>query len=309
MANWPAGAHPLGLFYARSTLDCVIELASAVAEDFFQYSDIEGETKKLLKNLRKRREQDLEWPDLAERTQIYSAFVDPFLAKDPANVCACEVALRRTATTWVESDRDPNRSALRSAFIDAVNAFHRQLRSLESLTESEQARAAASMFDSAVAILRSPQVAKAFNLEMPPGGDWPYEYDENGSALVVAISAELEPPSARRITTLEFDIVQRLAKLRAETVSAVMKVGQQKAPNALEEAELEQIVEVAYRWEKTVEQCLVTRAVRAWRDVDYRALLAGDESGISITNPAGNLVVGDGGPALLELAHRAAACE
>jgi hypothetical protein len=92
-------------------------------------------------------------------------------------------------------------------------------------------------------ILRDQGVTTVFGVHEPPGESWPYKEDANGDHVVVAISQQLDPGAAPRLTRHGFRLKQRAALRGAEAIAAALDFKPPGAPN-----EVNTLARRCYTW-------------------------------------------------------------
>ena len=142
---------------------------------------------------------------------------------------------------------------------------------------------ATSMFQAAVKLLRSPQLAQVFNEDAAPGDPWPFggAVDAAGANLVGAIARTLFPPLVGRMSSYRFLLFQRLADHGARTLSRV-----------LDGSALDDVLEPAYAWSVAARELIpVSTVVSAWRRESMRQALSSIERSMIPPHPAGDVTM------------------
>jgi hypothetical protein len=250
-AQQPAAVHgpAIARMYARWTLDCVIESALAVANDYVkryrQYSRVSAEAARVLADLRTRTGSDPSFPSADQRAGIYGPLIGGSDAKNPTantNFQNLAGAVRAAAIAYSERAVDSGEPMLRQAFVDAARNFKVCLSSLTGgvveLGESETAN----IFESSVRILSNDAVARAFGLPPAPASPWPLngQLDGDGAYLIEAITGALQPSTVGTVPQGQFLTLQQVAASGAQLISHLVQSDLQD--------DLAQLITEAYSW-------------------------------------------------------------
>ena len=235
--------------YARWTLDCLIESAVAVANDYVkryrQYSRVPAETARVLADLRTRTGSDPSFPSADQRAAIYGPLIGGSDAKGPTSTTNFQNlagAVRAAAIAYSERAVDSGEPMLRQAFVNAARNFKACLSSLTGgvvdLGESETAN----IFETSVRILSNDAVARAFGLPPAPPAPWPLngQLDADGAYLIEAITGTLQPATVGTMPQGEFLTLQQVAASGAQLITHLVH-------SELQE-DVAQLITEAYSW-------------------------------------------------------------
>jgi hypothetical protein len=139
------------------------------------------------------------------------------------------------------------------------------------------------MFQAAVRLLRSPQLAQVFNEDAAPGDPWPLggALDAAGANLVGAIARKLFPPLTGQMSSYRFLLLQRVADHGARTVSRV-----------LDGSSLDAVMEPAYAWCVAARELIpVSTVVSVWRRESTRQALTSIERSMIPPHPASDVTM------------------
>jgi hypothetical protein len=225
--------------YARWTLDCVVEAATAIAHDYRtryrQYRGVNKETGRLLAAMKSKVGFDPDWPNKDQRTAINAPLVGMSDAESSTDMaspfCEAAQAVRTAAVAYSERVYDTGEPMLRQAFVDSARHFRAYLLTFGgSVVVSAQADTLP-MFQKSAEVLSAVGVAPAFGLPSPPQESWPLpkpledrskEYlNGDGAYLVDEVSRVLQ--EGKGITQQQFLSLQRAAAAGARTIHFVLR--------------------------------------------------------------------------------------
>jgi hypothetical protein len=244
--------------YARWTLDCVVEAASAIANDYVkryrQYRGVSSDVATVLANIRSRTGFDPEWPNTTQRISIYTPLFGPSDAKaSPAPISAFRssaMAFRSAAIAYSERVYDTGEPMLRQAFIDAARHFQAYLTTLSGSVVDRARHDTQPLFVQSTAVLRNPGVAQAFGLPEAPDGwplpdhfERPLAYLSGDGAYLVEEVSRLLQPGVGTVTQQQFLTLQRAAVAGARTLQMVLQGQDNDA-----EGRVRGVIGQAYAW-------------------------------------------------------------
>ena len=278
--------HPLGRVYQQWALDFVIEAVRAVAQDYGEnpdtYRKLPDTVGTALDNFRTKVGIDADWPSFADRNAIYDAQLGEWFSEAAA-------AFRLAVVAYVERSNEATRAIATQATLDAVDSFRVQLQARGGPVLQRRYGAATSMFQAAVQLLRSGQLAQIFNETAAPGDPWPFGGgpDAEGANLVGAIAKELFPAIIGRMSSYKFLLLQRVANHGALTLSSVLDGG-----GGDPRSSLEALMEPAYAWCVAARELVpVSTVVSAWRREAVRQSLTNLERSLLPPHPAGDVTM------------------
>jgi len=240
--------------YGRWTLDCVVELAQAIAIDFVnrprQYKDVPEEVAATLQDLWFRSDTDPLFPGAAKRQMIFTPLLGPSDGKPGEHSSQFHVASRalcERARAFTERQVDTGEDNLRRAFQDAVITLRAYL---VTLTENAVVTIGNTQTDNAFQrareVLRSTQVTGVFGRTPAHNADWPSAgaFDENGARVIEEVSTAL-PTRVGLISQSAFIVMQRIAAFGTNTIRGVLA---EPDPSSARLADLDDLIQEAYRW-------------------------------------------------------------
>lgn len=266
--------HPIAQLYGRPPIDCVIEVARAVAEDYFarprRYRQLPSELSQLLSDFHDKVCGDPAWPDKEQRSRYYETLSGKTTADDHPQTCLAEVTFLAAA----EAQRGLH---------DTAATFQAYLHCSDGEAMKLANDRTAGMFDRAAKLLASGEIARVFGSDPPAAGARSFlsAGDAEAACLVEAITQELEPATTGIIPRYTFLVAQRLAAARRDTVDAVLAGAFVQDPKAFDA-----LARNAVSWARALRDFHTDTVIRAWRivrpgkPVDYSQLSLRD-------NPAG----------------------
>jgi hypothetical protein len=253
------GGSPVVGIYARWTLDCVVEAATAVACDYRtryrQYRAASIQIAGILADMKSRTGYDPLWPNAAQRAAINTPLVgsSDALANGDANSPFHQTALavRTAAIAYSERVYDTGEPMLRQAFIDASRQFQAYLLTLSGGVVDRARHDTEPIFIRSVEVLTSPEVAQAFGLPPAPPRAWPLParitednyLNGDGAYLVEEVSRVLQSPQGV-ITQQHFLTLQRAAVSGARTIERILRGDHENADVDV----VRDLIGVAYMW-------------------------------------------------------------
>jgi len=244
--------------YARWTLDCVIEAAAAIANDYpkryRQYRAVAVDMANILANIRSRTGFDPEWPNTAQRASIMTPLLGQSDAKPSAGATssfrAGAAALRSAAIAYSERVYDTGEPMLRLAFVNTARHFQAYLTTLSGSVVDRARQDTEPLFALSSVILRDASVTQAFGL--PPGPEgWPLPdriekpgaYLSGDGACLIEEVFRLLQPGAGSVTQQQFLALQRAAVAGGRTIQLILERQHEAAVDRLRE-----VIGDAYTW-------------------------------------------------------------
>lgn len=243
--------------YARWTLDCVVEAALAIANDYRtryrQYRDVSVDVARLLADMKSRVGADPKWPNNDQRTAMTVPLIGPSDADTGAEptgpFCEAARAVRAAAIAYSERVYDTGEAMLRQAFVEAARQFHAYLTTLGGSVVANADHDTKPIFESSTKILSDEGVAKAFGLPAAPAVSWPVpdRIDDRGGAylngdgayLIEEVGRVLQ--NGRGMAQQQFLALQRTAAAGARTINGVLL-------NQQEDEDPRPLIGDAYSW-------------------------------------------------------------
>jgi hypothetical protein len=246
--------------YARWTLDCVVEAATAIAQDYRtryrQYRDVPKDIATILADMKSRMGYDPAWPNSAQRAAMNTPLLGSSDAQANADTTSPfhQIALnvRTAAIAYSERVFDTGEPMLRQAFIDAARSFKAYLSTLSGGVVGRATHDTEPIFKESIKVLTSREVAQAFGgLPPAPPAAWPIPdpitddkyLNGDGAYLMEEVSRVLQPPDGL-VTQQHFLAQQRAAVSGARTIQRILQEDQENE----DESNIKSLIGVAYTW-------------------------------------------------------------
>jgi len=277
----PFYEHPVAELYALSTLDFVMEMASAVAKDFFQrsqaYSNVSDATAQKLIAFRSFLGSHPDWPSLQQRASIYRVL------SQGNQLCSYSVGLRLAALNYSRRSSAEN-SPFAASVLDSAEAFQAYVRKHDGQPLRSGARQIRTLFRSSVAVLTDPALALVFRVKPPEAARWPFDagLDTGGACLLENINDTIITKRKGRLSASLVFAKQRIAHYGARCMTQVLDDGHE----IPEQKRFSQLVEDCNRWAQGLRE-LVPHVIRYWRDPDAASAADAVEQQQVPANPAG----------------------
>lgn len=286
----PQSAHrSLGALYQRYVLDRVVEVARHISHDFVRrprhYRAVPEKIAEILESFRIRTGSDPAWLSAEQREVVFGAIFG-------STFTSASIGVRSASIAYVDRGAEKSKDLLHQVRDEAA-AFHTYLKSIEGRAISMADKETGSVFQSAIEVLRSKEVAGVFGLPAVTGEDWPLEEpgheDVDSSAggnLIVEVQRTLGPASVRPIVTpYRFFMLQRVAYYGALTIVGVLNEA-----GLSSDSHAQELVRNAYGWEKALQALLSgIDVVRAWKEPQYRQELSPFERATMVPHPSGEV--------------------
>lgn len=218
--------------YGRWTLDCIVELANAVALDFVtrprHYRPVPESVAGTLAQFKSLTGKHPNWPDTAQRAAIYIALLGASDATSGGGRSAqfhqASAALREAAKAFSERVYDTGVAMLRQSFRDRVVTLRAYLNTLEGRVVALGHSQTSAIFTQAKTVLSNKEVAGVFGLPPAPVGDWPLsgDFSGDGAYLVEEIARALQPETVGSLSERQFIVMQRIADYGKRTIEGVL---------------------------------------------------------------------------------------
>ena len=252
----------LGMMYFRWTLDCIVELAYAVSNDFvarprfYQDDDIP----KGILNLRMSYGTNPSLPNTQQRELIFSPILGNSECGMPDNgmngsqsaFYKARKKLIEAAVVYSERIYESGLAMLEERVRSALVPIRSHLNSVYGFSLQVSNAQSEDIFNLSSEILSSPTVASVFGVE-PAGGKWPLDSDNvedaNGAKLVEAIGKNLSVATEYVFSYEKFILLQRVARegrLAIEWIVSPDPVTDEKA--------LRELVKRVYTWSASMSE-------------------------------------------------------
>jgi hypothetical protein len=242
--------------YAHWTLDCVVDTAVAVSNDYVKraghYPAIPVGVRGSLSSLRVQLGKATNWPDANQRAAMFTPILGLSEANPtggvPSQVQVASEAVREAAEKYLQRQVAASEPALRMAFCDALQTLNIQLQMFAGDALNSAAAETGAVFGVAANVLREAGVASAFGPRGAPPAGWPFPAyaNGNGAALIEAIT---NSPPNKGITAQRFLLLQKVAYFGADTIGAAWHYD-----GTTDIARIAPIIEIANRWKTALDQ-------------------------------------------------------
>jgi mersacidin/lichenicidin family type 2 lantibiotic len=272
--------HPVAELFALSTLDLVIEMATAVARDFFQrsraYRKLPEEIADKIIGFRSFLGSHPDWPSLRQRSSIYK------ILSDGDQLCSHAVSFRLAALAV--SRRTPSENQFFTpAFLDSIAAFRAYIRKMDGRALETGVRQVRTLFNTSIEVLMNGDLAHVFGVDAPPGEGWPFgaRTDPNGACLLANINDTVMRRARGKLNASVVFAKQRIAHHGARAMVEMVS-----GPERLEGERLSALIQTSNSWAQALRD-LVPHVVRYWKRPDALDELTEVEKAQVPPNPAG----------------------
>jgi mersacidin/lichenicidin family type 2 lantibiotic len=273
--------HPLAQIYLVRSLDPVIEIARAVADDFVRrahlYTRVPDEVAGLLMNTRVLTGKHPEWPDASQRDFTSRRVI--------ARTCQGFGGIRLSAIQFVQRASNAGEPIARRSLIESAGLVRAAVQPLEGTALSTIERANTGMLQKAFAVLSSEHVSGAFGMTKIPGGEWPNGlYSQQLAYLCESVSQSLalERPIIQPVVS----ILQRAGYYGAATITAVLDSSFNEAAGE----RVSELMQSALAWASALRDLFARiNLVRAWKEPEYRRCLQCLERDMLPPHPSGEI--------------------
>jgi hypothetical protein len=253
--------HAVAGLYFFQQLDCVVQLAHRIADDFYArphlYVEVEDPTHprpsigRLLAKLHARFGTDETLPSHMQRSAIFMPIFGSGIdlaAAESGNFPALRDSLLAAAAAFAQTGVDSGIDMLRGGFRTAAGNLLDYLNYVAG-DSVRTSRALLGELTEGVTytVLRSPGIAHVFGVTQAPLAAWPYTPDSTADKLVALASASLDstaPVSADRISSLNRAAL-RGAEALAMLIDSATVIDSSDSRN---DAELDELIKKCYTW-------------------------------------------------------------
>lgn len=238
----------IGNMYSQWTLDCVVELAYGVSNDFvnrphlYQNRDIPDQ----IVDLRMSYGTGRYFPNMQQRQVMHLPIFGRSDGQRPdGSASPFHLARKKlidASIAYSERVYDTGLAMLKERLRSAVIPLRSHLQSVAGRSVEASYDQSRNVFDLAIAILTSPDVVRVFGVEQAEAG-WPLDADDpNGAKLVGAIGVTLKFPPDYMLTFDKFILLQRVAREGREALKLVLLTD----PGS--DQDVENLVTKVYTW-------------------------------------------------------------
>jgi hypothetical protein len=240
--------------YGRWTLDCIIEAVQAVAFDFVDrprhYGRVPDDVAAVLERFRSQNGHRPDWPDLTQRTAVFSALLGPSDAAPSGDRTGqfhmASAAVRSAASAFAERAYDTGLTMLRQRFRDGLITLRAYLASLSGQVVTVGDQQTQATFARACAVLANTEVAAVFGLAPAANQGWPLEgtFNGDGAYLIEEITRVLQPASIGSLSERQFLVLQRVAAYGRSTIAGALDASK----GWDKDDRIDAVIQSAYSW-------------------------------------------------------------
>ena len=250
-----AREHDVAGAYFFMMLDCLVDLAEFVANDFVRkpqlYTRVSDATARLISSFRVEIGKRVGLPSKDQRAEIFLAIFGQ-TAESPADTDSDFLRLARdlvsATSAYAERVFDTGESMLAERVRTANVPFTEFLSGMNGASvRSSRNNFLAPVATNAYTILRDAGIAAVFGVPRP-SDEWPFVENADGSRLVEAIASQMANSTGTPLTRQRFSSLQRVGLRGAEALSAVVDVS-----DGATAAPLKRLITSAYTWGAALE--------------------------------------------------------
>nr|WP_315597703.1 hypothetical protein [uncultured Cupriavidus sp.] len=218
----------LGDFYARWTLDCLVEMAHAISQDFVSRPEFykAGEVAESIVDLRMEYGTTSPLPNHEQRQDMALPILGASegYAPDAADKFqSLRKPLFEAVSVFSERSIADSGISMREAILSALQLFQPYLMSFHGVSIQRSYQQMVSVSNLAYAVLRSPGIAQVFGVNPPPGEEWPlHANDTNGALLVRAVGEKLQLGAQYVLNEEKFQRLRRVAHQGREAIKLIV---------------------------------------------------------------------------------------
>jgi mersacidin/lichenicidin family type 2 lantibiotic len=281
--------HALGSLYTRYVLDRVVEVARHISHDFIrrprQYRAVPENIAEILQGFRIRTGSDPAWLSSEQREVVLGAIFG-------RTFHASSTGIRSASVAYVDRGSGKSADLIEQVRHEAA-VFRTYLKGIEGRAISMADKETGNVFQSAIEVIRSKEVAGVFGLAPVTEKHWPSleAGKENGDLsaganLIVEIRRSLGLTSAPPIVTpYHFIMLQRIAYYGALTMEGTLN-----ETGSGSDDHTQELARNAYGWEKALQGLLSGLDVGcAWKALRYRQELSPFERTTLPPHPSGEI--------------------
>lgn len=228
--NGASSGEQLGLMYKRWTLDCIVNIAYAVALDFSQrpelYQEVSDAIAEQLTELQSFFGYDANFPNMTTRqmlmTPIFGESDGHGSGNDTSAFQTFRLPVLAAAADFSENAQPTAFPMLRERVRSAVVPFRTHLIDLNGASINQTRKRTESIFNSAQAILKDPKISLVFGINGLGDNDWPLKkIDPQRAKLIEKITTQLSGLPYGVITKEMFVRIQRIAEKGDQSIKII----------------------------------------------------------------------------------------
>lgn len=276
----PYFKHPVSEIYAISTLDFLIQIASALHFDLFwrssRYANVSSETIEEVMAFRYKLGSHRDWPNIQQRSSIYRVL------SLGNQLCSHAVGLRLAALDHSRASADVKGPFLQT-LEDSVDSFREYARKNEGAAMNAGLSGIRAIFAASLKLLTNKEITQIFGIHAPPrAGKWPLSGDVSatGACLVSEMNDRLFRSKKGALPENLVMAKQRIAFYGARSIDGLLN-------KKSESARLE-LVKDCNSWSSALRD-LVPHVVSLWRSPGRMEQLSEAERLQTPENPAGKI--------------------
>jgi hypothetical protein len=227
----PSFGQQLGLIYKRWTLDCVVEIAHAVALDFSarpeMYQQVADDIAAKLTDLQGNYGFQADFPDMPIRQRlmrpVFGESDGHGSGNDDSAFQSYRLPVLAAAADFAENAQPTGFPMLRERVKNELVAFKTEMVDLQGASLSQTENRMAFIFDIAQTILKDPNVFAVFGINGSIDPAWPLEStDPVGANLVEKITTQLSDLPYGVISCEKFVHIQRIAEKGFQSIRIIL---------------------------------------------------------------------------------------
>lgn len=267
-------------------LDGVIQLVHSLSYDYIKdptkYNQVPEDIQIILSSFLRLSGSDPNWPDAFQRARLYNVL----LGKSFWRICT---TIGREAMVYSEHATEKTEKILRRSFEDGVITLRTYIETQKEANGYDGERRIRTLFENAVRVLKSPEIATLFHMRPVTEDKWPLDgvLSGSGARLIEEISRSLSNKSVGLISFEKFINLQRVAYYGKLTIMGVADTSERWN----ESANMDKIIGHAYSWWGALIQSVLpvvvdAIAIKAWKDPVFRLALPFIERSLLQTHPS-----------------------
>jgi hypothetical protein len=225
------GGEQLGLMYKRWTLDCIVNIAYAVALDFSQrpelYQEVGDDLAEKLTELQSEFGFEANFPNMNTRQMLMSPIFGESdghsSGNDTSTFQTFRLPVLAAAADFSENAQPTAFPMLRERVRSAIVPFRTHLIDLTGASINQTRKRTESVFNSATSILKDPKISLVFGINGLGDDDWPLnKIDPQRAKLIEKITTQLSGLPYGVITKEMFVRIQRIAEKGDQSIRIIV---------------------------------------------------------------------------------------
>jgi hypothetical protein len=248
----PSSGEQLGLMYKRWTLDCIVNIAYAVALDFSQrpelYQEVSDEIAEELTGLQSEFGFDSDFPNTSTRQMLMAPIFGESDGHSSGNDASAFQTFRlpvlAAAADFSENAQPTAFAMLRERVRSAVVPFRTHLIDLQGASINQTRKRTEFVFNVAQKILKDGKISLVFGINGLGDDDWPLKkIDPQRAKLIDKITTQLTGLPYGVITKEMFVRIQRIAEKGDQSIRIIVDQNIEDP-----KIDLDQLIAELYAW-------------------------------------------------------------